>query len=83
MHIFCCKTGVQKNPDMVELHQKKRYIQLDFSIQLIRQLGGIKKEHAAPLYTVPVVSSSQNIFFQNIRRNNSTANGVIDYIGRK
>ena len=53
-----------KNPDIVELHRKKRYNQLDFSIELIRQLSGIGKEHPVPLYTVPVVSSAHGILPQ-------------------
>ena len=47
-----------KNPGMPELQRKKRYNQLDFSIELIRQLSGIEKEHNVPLYTVPEVSAT-------------------------
>ena len=46
---------------MPELQRKKRYNQLDFSIELIRQLSGIEKEHNVPLYTVPDVPASHSI----------------------
>ena len=42
-----------KHPDIVELMRSSRYSQLQFSIELIRQLAGIERKSTVPLYTIP------------------------------
>ena len=42
-----------KNPDIPELQRLGRYNQLQFTIELIRQLAGVNDDAPVPLYSVP------------------------------
>lgn len=47
------KDWMKKNPDMPELQRPASYGQLDFTVELIRQLGGIDDNTQVPLYKKP------------------------------
>lgn len=52
-----------KNPDIQELSRPKSYNQLDFTLELIKELGGVDDDANTPLFTDQAVPTPDDVAF--------------------